>query len=114
MDGLNAEGAHWSSLQTRVLRRLAESGLIAEDEASEETVVWQRTPDELARRYPGSNGAIYGASSNSRMAAFHRPPNRVEGLEGLYLAGGTAHPGGGVPMCLQSGKLAAEALLDDH
>jgi 1-hydroxycarotenoid 3,4-desaturase len=35
-------------------------------------------------------------------------------LEGLYLAGGSAHPGGGVPMCLQSGRLAAEALLEDH
>jgi 1-hydroxycarotenoid 3,4-desaturase len=108
------DSATWGRLKRRVLGRLADADLISQDEAAEESIVWERTPVDLARRFPGSQGAIYGASSNSKMAAFNRPPNRVDGLEGLYLAGGSAHPGGGVPMCLQSGRLAAEALLEDH
>jgi phytoene dehydrogenase-like protein len=104
----------WGRLKRRILGRLADADVISQDEAAEESIVWERTPVDLARRFPGSQGAIYGASSNSKMAAFNRPPNRVEGLEGLYLAGGSAHPGGGVPMCLQSGRLAAETLLEDH
>jgi 1-hydroxycarotenoid 3,4-desaturase len=104
----------WAALRERVLTRLRRAELIDPEEADDAAVLWERTPEDLARRYPGSRGAIYGASSNSKMAAFNRPPNRVKGLEGLYLAGGTAHPGGGVPMCLQSGRLAAEAVLEDH
>lgn len=108
------EADSWDDLRRRVLRRLTATGLIDDDEAAEDAVVWERTPVELARRFPGSRGGIYGASSNSKMAAFNRPANRVDALDGLYLAGGSAHPGGGVPMCLQSGKLAARALLEDH
>jgi phytoene desaturase len=95
----------WKGLRQQVLERLRGAGLIAESDA----IVWERTPTDLAARFPGSRGAIYGASSNSRFAAFQRPANTVEQVPGLYLAGGSAHPGGGVPMCLQSGRLAAEA-----
>jgi 1-hydroxycarotenoid 3,4-desaturase len=115
IDGeLGNDAATWSRLKRRALERLTDADVIDEGEAVEASVVWERTPVDLARRFPGSDGAIYGASSNSKMAAFNRPPNRVERLEGLYLAGGSAHPGGGVPMCLQSGRLAAEALLEDQ
>lgn len=97
------------ALGRRVGERLAEAGLL--DRGDE--IVWERTPGELARRHPGSRGAIYGAASNSRTAAFQRPANRVPNVEGLYLASGSAHPGGGVPMALQSGRIAADALTDD-
>ena len=40
-------------------------------------------------------------------SAFRRPPNAVAKLPGLYLASGSAHPGGGMPLCLQSGRQAA-------
>jgi phytoene dehydrogenase-like protein len=53
-------------------------------------------------------------SSNSPLAAFRRPPNRVRGVRGLYLASGSAHPGGGVPLCLLSGRAAAEAVVLDR
>jgi len=99
----------WKRLADRVERRLAEAGLVAADDP----VVWTRHPGELAERFPGSDGAIYGRAANSRLAAFRRPPNRVPEVEGLYLASGSAHPGGGVPMCLQSGRLAAEAIAED-
>lgn len=103
-----SDPACWSTLRDTVLRRLREHDLIDADDE----VVWERTPTDLARAFPGSRGAIYGLSSNDRMAAFQRPPNRTR-ISGLYLASGSAHPGGGMPLCAQSGRLAADALLAD-
>lgn len=88
---------------------LTPAGLIRPGDA----LAWSRTPRELALRFPGSRGAIYGGSSNTMFAAFRRPPNRVEGVRGLYLAGGSAHPGGGLPLCALSGRSAADACLAD-
>ncbi len=94
-------------LGRRVDDQLRAAALIAPgDEA-----VFRRSPADLAAQFPGSHGSIYGAASNSAMAAFKRPPNAVEGLPGLYLASGSAHPGGGLPMVAQSGSRAAEAVL---
>lgn len=76
-------------------------------------VVWERTPEGLAARFPGSAGALYGAASNAIFSAFRRPANRSPLLRGLYLASGTAHPGGGVPLAMLSGMAAARALLRD-
>jgi phytoene desaturase len=42
--------------------------------------------------------------------AFRRPANRYKKIEGLYFAGGSSHPGGGVPLVIQSGKIAAELI----
>ncbi len=100
----------WHELRERVMARLRSADLIASDDE----IVWERTPLDLAERFPGSRGAIYGAASNSKWAAFQRPANRVDEVEGLYLASGSVHPGGGVPLCLQSGRLAAEAIEEDH
>lgn len=74
---------------------------------------WRRSPADLAERFPGSYGALYGAASNSKAAAFLRPPNRSSEVRGLYLASGSAHPGGGLPMVATSGRLAARAVLGD-
>lgn len=70
------------------------------------------TPAEFHRLFPGSQGALYGRSPHGLMAGFHRPLART-GLPGLYLAGGGAHPGAGVPMATLSGQHAAEAILAD-
>lgn len=50
-------------------------------------------------------GALYGTSSNSRMAAFLRHPNFNRKLKNLYFCGGSVHPGGGIPLCLMSAKI---------
>jgi phytoene dehydrogenase-like protein len=71
------------------------------------------TPAMFAARYNAFRGAIYGTSSNSRFAAFRRPPNRSRALHGLYFAGGSAHPGGGIPLVLLSGKMAGELAAED-
>ncbi|MBM4375857.1 MAG: phytoene desaturase [Deltaproteobacteria bacterium] len=98
----------WAALAREVLGRAQRSGLLQTDAK----VLWQRTPADLARRFPRSRGSLYGAASNSSMAAFKRPSNRVR--EGLYLASGSAHPGGGLPLAALSGRAAARAALEDR
>ncbi len=53
-------------------------------------------------------GALYGSSSNNRMAAFLRHPNFNSKLKGLYFCGGSVHPGGGIPLCLLSAKIVGD------
>ena len=60
-----------------------------------------------------SNGAIYGLASHGRFFGAFKPGNRSRDLKGLYLAGGAAHPGPGMPMVLMSGWIAADALDRD-
>jgi phytoene desaturase len=55
-------------------------------------------------------GSIYGTSSNDRMAAFFRHPNFAPDYKNLYFAGVAAHPGGGIPLCLLSAKIACEMI----
>lgn len=50
-------------------------------------------------------GALYGDSSNSRLAPFTRHPNFFRKYKGLYFVGGSVHPGGGIPFCLASAKI---------
>jgi phytoene dehydrogenase-like protein len=57
-------------------------------------------------------GALYGTSSNTPMAAFLRHPNFSRRIQGLYFAGGSVHPGGGIPLCLKSAAIVA-ALVPD-
>ena len=70
------------------------------------------TPQGFSVLFPGSQGAIYGRSPQGMLASFQRPMARTR-LPGLYLAGGGAHPGAGVPMAALSGKHAAEAIVTD-
>jgi phytoene desaturase len=71
------------------------------------------TPQGLQDRTSSWRGALYGASSNSTMAAFLRHRNRSKQLKGLYFCGGSVHPGGGIPLCLLSARIATE-LTDSH
>jgi 1-hydroxycarotenoid 3,4-desaturase len=74
------------------------------------TQVLRRTPADFNRLYPGSGGALYGPATHGWMALFKRH-GAATALPGLYLAGGSAHPGPGVPMAAMSGRLAAATLL---
>ena len=55
-------------------------------------------------------GSLYGTSSNDRMSAFLRHPNFSRRIENLYFCGGSVHPGGGIPLCLLSGKIVGDIL----
>lgn len=58
-------------------------------------------------------GSLYGTSSNSKFAAFFRHPNFSKKLKGLYFVGGSVHPGGGIPLCMQSAKITTEIIVQD-
>ncbi len=70
------------------------------------------TPAQWHQLFPGTGGALYGMASHGAMSAFRRPGSRTK-LAGLYLAGGSAHPGPGVPMAALSGRLAAASVKAD-
>jgi 1-hydroxycarotenoid 3,4-desaturase len=70
------------------------------------------TPDDFATLFPGSEGAIYGWPTHGWSGSFRRQGSRAH-IPGLYLAGGTVHPGPGVPMVALSGRLAAASVRAD-
>jgi diapolycopene oxygenase len=78
----------------------------------EERIVFERalTPKDIDERYKVLNGAIYGLSSHGRWNGAFKPSNRRRDLDGLFLAGGAAHPGPGMPMVIMSGWIAADAV----
>lgn len=71
------------------------------------------TPLDIHNRYRVLNGAIYGLASHGKFLGAFKPGNRRKDVRGLYLAGGAAHPGPGMPMVLMSGWIAADSLDQD-
>jgi phytoene desaturase len=71
---------------------------------------WVMTPDIIAQRTQSYLGALYGASSNDKMAAFLRHPNFSREISNVYFCGGSVHPGGGIPLCLLSAKIVSDLI----
>jgi 1-hydroxycarotenoid 3,4-desaturase len=90
-------------------RHLAAAGLTIERTA-ERTV--RTTPADFARLFPATGGALYGRASHGWTASFSRPAVTTR-IQGLYVAGGSAHPGPGVPMAAMSGRMAAQRVHRD-
>jgi phytoene dehydrogenase-like protein len=88
----------------RVLDVMAERGFDVR-----QRLLWRvvRTPADLERETRAPGGAIYGTSSNGQRAAFLRPANRSP-VPGLYLVGGSSHPGGGLPLVGMSATIVAD------
>jgi 1-hydroxycarotenoid 3,4-desaturase len=95
--------------ETEVFDRLARCGLRVDRRDAPQTVT---TPQDFNRLFPGTGGALYGAATSGWSAAFQRPGAATR-IAGLYLAGGGAHPGAGVPMAALSGRLAALRAMKD-
>lgn len=81
----------------------------------EDAIVTERylTPQDIHERYGVWNGAIYGVASHGRMQGGFKQANHDPKVRGLYLAGGAAHPGPGMPMVMMSGWIAADRLDTD-
>jgi 1-hydroxycarotenoid 3,4-desaturase len=93
----------------RTFSLLARCGLMVRSDPDALVV---STPAHFEKRFPGTGGAIYGAASHGWRASFNRPGSRTK-IPGLYLAGGSTHPGPGVPMVAMSGRTAANCILAD-
>ena len=63
-------------------------------------------PRSIESKTLSYQGSLYGTSSNSKFAAFLRHPNFKRNIDGLFFVGGSVHPGGGIPLCLLSAKIA--------
>jgi phytoene desaturase len=105
----DADWRAWAGpYRERILDRLEAAGLA--DLRRRIVVQHTLTPADFARRFNAFGGALYGFSSNARLAAFQRPANRAPGLDRLFFVGGSAHPGGGIPLALLSARLVARAM----
>lgn len=68
------------------------------------------TPPLIEQKTSSYRGALYGAASNSKFAAFLRHPNFSTQIKNLYCVGGSVHPGGGIPLCLLSAKITSDLI----
>ncbi len=107
-------GQDWARLiaatRERVLSKL--SRMLATDIAPLITQEQVLDPLRIESHTSSFAGALYGSSSNNRMAAFLRHPNFSNAVEGLYFCGGSVHPGGGIPLCLLSAKIVGDLAPD--
>ena len=105
-----AAGQDWGAVAARVrkaaLERVSRAlGTPVEPWIEEERVI---APPDIERETGSTYGSLYGIASHGPVSAFMRHPNRSRRIRGLYFAGGSAHPGGGMPLALLSGTIAAE------
>lgn len=96
------DGADWAGAAAAIVERLGVGGRVAE--------VVRRTPADLERETGALGGAIYGAAPHGRLRGLRRPGPRVRGIEGLWLTGGTVHPGGGLPLVALGARAVARAI----
>ena len=95
---------------TAISNRLSRSGIPIRIDRSRCSI---STPSDFERRFPATGGALYGRASHGWMASFQRP-GATTGVKGLYCAGGSVHPGAGVPMAALSGRAAYRAMRKDR
>lgn len=96
-----------SQCLTRMTNQLERCGLNLEPQTSVVT-----TPSDFAKLFPATGGALYGEATHGWMSVFRRPDVQTR-VKGLYRAGGSVHPGPGVPMAALSGRMAAHCALAD-
>ncbi|MEM8851759.1 MAG: phytoene desaturase family protein [Pseudomonadota bacterium] len=109
-------GQNWTQMlpveRQKIMEKLARAAGL---EDLQERIVIERTltPQDIHDRYKVLDGAIYGLVSHGRITGAFKPGNRSRQVPDLYLAGGSAHPGPGMPMALMSGWIAADSLHQD-
>jgi phytoene desaturase len=107
------EGFNWNDADfnyryaMQIISSLEERGISIRDRLE---VMEFRTPADLERTVAAPGGAIYGTSSNGARSAFMRAKNRSP-LKGLYCVGGSAHPGGGLPLVGLSAEIVTQAIV---
>jgi phytoene dehydrogenase-like protein len=69
------------------------------------------SPIDIENQTSSFGGSLYGNSSNNKFAAFLRHANFSSSIKNLFLVGGSVHPGGGIPLCLFSAKIASQLIV---
>jgi phytoene desaturase len=95
--------ADWGAAAAAVVERLDVGDRVQE--------LVTRTPGDLEAETGAAGGAIYGAAPHGRLGTLRRPGARVKGAAGLWLAGGTVHPGGGLPLVALGGRTVAREII---
>ncbi|HEY5308445.1 MAG TPA: phytoene desaturase family protein [Casimicrobiaceae bacterium] len=108
-DGPEINRTELAKCEERTFLRLSRCGLQVQRHPGN---TLRTTQANFERLFPATGGALYGQASQGWRAAFTRPCSRSQ-IPGLYLTGGSVHPGPGVPMAALSGRLAAASLLQD-
>lgn len=100
-------GQDWDTLSKTLKKQVLDklNRNLSVDLANHIEEEWVLTPPLIADKTASFTGALYGAASNNRMAAFLRHPNFSRQISNLYFCGGSVHPGGGIPLCLLSAKI---------
>jgi phytoene desaturase len=111
----NNVGQDWDQLiakaKKNILRKLSENlQTDIEPLICAEQILDPRTIESNTGSYLG---ALYGNASNNRFAAFLRHKNFSDKIKGLYFCGGSVHPGGGIPLCLNSAKIVSDLVKQD-
>jgi len=104
------DAASVADLERRTFGLLEDCGLEVERKGAGCTVT---TPEGFEKLFPATGGALYGRANHGSTGSFARA-GAVGRVKGLYLAGGSVHPGPGIPMATMSGRLAAARLLEDR
>lgn len=109
-------GQDWDAVVARARRDVLKTLERHLGEPVESHIVAERILDPRGiERYTSSyRGALYGSSSNSKWSAFLRHPNASTRIRSLYFCGGSVHPGGGIPLCLNSARIATECIQVDY
>lgn len=106
------EGQDWKQLREKVKANILAKLNRMLNVSLESLIETERFMDPiiLEKNTQSYQGALYGTSSNSKNAAFLRHPNFSSKVKNLYFCGGSVHPGGGIPLCLQSAKITANLI----
>ncbi|WP_208103911.1 1-hydroxycarotenoid 3,4-desaturase CrtD [Flagellimonas ochracea] len=112
---VNAPGNHgqdWDKLKARCRKNIIHKLNKCLNTDIEQLIVSEFTldPIDIEKHTSSHRGALYGAASNSRFAAFLRHPNFSSRIKNLYFCGGSVHPGGGIPLCLLSAQIVSDLI----
>ena len=112
----NNQGQDWDKLiivaRTNIIQKLERtlkvniSNLILTEQILDPRSIESKTSSYV--------GALYGNASNNKYAAFLRHKNFSSNITGLYFCGGSVHPGGGIPLCLNAAKIVSQLISDDY
>ncbi len=111
----NNQGQDWESLTREARKHIIEkiNRLLVTDIENHIATEEVLDPITIEQKTGSHAGALYGNASNNRFAAFLRHKNFSSNIKGLYFCGGSVHPGGGIPLCLNSAKIVSKLIQED-